>query len=125
MWDSHPHAVEEMEFEMGRRNPLQLAFDEANQLFPSPAGDEAKIAELVAGGRFCVVVVGENFCPWTDASRGTHDCLESDHATREEADAAAEAIALSGDWVKVVPEPVRPEPPGPFLGEGSFDEIPF
>ncbi len=92
-----------------------------------------KVRALTDAGRFVVVTESTAYCRFTDATIGTNYHVESDHATREEADAAIAAMAAKwGDlWAmgdcdtRVYPLPIRakllPSVPA-FDGD---DDIPF
>ena len=59
--------------------------------------DAATRAALDAG-RFVVVVTGPAYCRFTDGRIGTRSVHVSDHATRDEADRAVNAIFDAHDW---------------------------
>ena len=91
--------------------------------------DGAKIADLVAAGRWVVVAWSVEYCPATDASLGTRRDYVSDFPTY--AEAAAECARLcdavefcDGDFGYAV-EP-RPVPPAPVVPAADVDsDVPF
>lgn len=106
-------------------NEFQAAYSLSQRTQEYPR-DGAKVKALVAAGRFAVVLHYIVYCVHTDATLATATQLVSDHATREEAQAAVAAFPLEeGDehWYVIEPEP--PLAPLPVVPYASDDEIPF
>lgn len=84
--------------------------------------DAATRAALNAG-RFVVVITGTAHCRFTDAVIGSRSVHVSDHATREDADRAANAIYEADDWSACEDSPeVLPRLPA---AADLCDDIPF
>lgn len=114
---------EHWDYEIGAASELQNAFAESRM---QVSDDSAKIAELVAAGRFVVVENVIQFCPSTDASLGEFKYLSSDHATRNEAVEIADQRYGYGDsdCMRVSIEPPLPiQWPASPVCDNS--EIPF
>lgn len=106
---------EEMDFQMGIANEWQNAF--AVSCLERKPDDSQQIAELVAAGRFVLVMQTEECCPRTDAVMGVRQTLLADFAERAGAEQYA-ATDDTGDLV-VLPPPVRSEL------AAITDDIPF
>jgi hypothetical protein len=106
-------------------NESQAAFalSQRTQEYPR---DGAKVAAIVAAGRFAVVLHYLVYCVHTDATLATATTLVSDHATREEANAALAAFPLEeGDehWYVIEPKPA-PQPL-PVAAVEDYNDLPF
>lgn len=117
------HEQEDRDYEAGCATEFQNALA-WSQITVSRRNDQAKIDALVAQGRFVVFTSTAVYCPHTDALMGSETILVSDHASRQEADEAADALGESdGDRMIGISGP-RPHV---ALVETLFgdDEIPF
>lgn len=115
---------EHLDYEAGAfRSEHEAAFALSRREFDNGMG---AIRKLTNAGRFVVAAGGPAYCKFTDAAIGTRYFVESDHATREEANAAASAAAASYEdcecFVAVFPE--LPPEPRASIDDGS-DDIPF
>jgi hypothetical protein len=116
------HEQEDRDYEAGCGSELENAYA-LSQIERPRRNDQAKIDALVAQGRFVVFTSTAVYCPRTDALMGCETLLVSDHATRKEADEAAEAQGEScEDFMVGIAGPAAPEAVE-ALFEG--DEIPF
>lgn len=111
---------EHLDHQMGYATEHQNAFALA-QLTRRP-DDSARIRELVGQGRFCVVEIGPEYCPYTDGILGSRRILVGDFATREEAGRAAAANEVPPD-IDCVVEPFAVVPIVPKVY--TENEIPF
>lgn len=116
---------EHLDHEAGAfRSEHEAAFSLSRREFDSGLG---AIRKLTNAGRFVVAMGGPAYCCFTDALVGTRYFLVSDHATRDEAGAAAEAAAADYEgegcegFVRVFPE----LPPAPIAAVDYSDDIPF
>lgn len=114
---------EECEYEAGCATELQNAYA-LSQIERPRRNDQKKIDGLVAQGRFVVFTSAAVYCPRTDAILGCETVCVSDHATRAEADAAADAFGESDEDFAIGVE--GPRPPAVTV-ETIFgdDDIPF
>ena len=80
----------------GYSNESQRAFAHSRNTIEI-RNDRNKINALVAAGRFVVANHYPAFCPHTDAILGEATVIVSDHATREEANAAFDLLAADAD----------------------------
>lgn len=119
MWDQER---EELEAEQNSfPNEHQAAFTNF-LLTRTPRGDDAKINELVAAGRFVVFDEQLIFCSYTDAPAGSERGYLSDWGTREEAEKAAIAQAEHCEGIDILPRKTRCLDITPYVDDGS---IPF
>lgn len=88
------------------QNEQQAAFTHF-LLTRTPRGDDAKINELVAAGRFVVFDEQLIFCSFTDAVAGSERGYLSDWGTREEAEKAAIAQAEFSEGIDILPRQTR------------------
>lgn len=96
------HEREELEAEHGAfRSEHAAGFDLSRRELS--AVDNGRIAELVRAGRFVVVQAFERRCRFTDALLPCAHVAMSDHASREEADAALERYEDEDQRVWVEP----------------------
>ena len=84
------------------------------------------VKALTDAGRFVVAYSGPAYCRSTDAVIGSHYAVVSDHATRDEANAACGALISETDGHDDGGYDVHPLPaPTPPPCDGWDDDIPF
>lgn len=105
-------------------NEHQAAFDLSRREFDSGI---AAIQRLTDAGRFVVAISGPGYCRFTDALLGTQYTVQSDHATREEADAALAALDPDGVVWQECGVHVFPKLPQPPRAPRTWDDddVPF
>ena len=117
----HPDAIEEMNW-----NPLtelQAGFQLSKLEMADEPDDRREIQDLVDAGRFVVMIDAVRYCPRTDALMGTKPILVSDHADRQSAEAAANALGdQHEDTIRVLP---MERPPEPDRSTETNGDIPF
>jgi hypothetical protein len=131
-WTDHGHfAVDQYQEHLDHVAGSACEFQNAYALSRSEfRSGFAAVQAVIDLGRFAVVVEVPAYCRFTDASLGVSYHIESQHSTREAADAAAEELAMQwGDdpgndcAISVHPELPRPVA-APFSWVGDSD-IPF
>lgn len=111
---------EEMDYQMGAASELQNAY--AMSMMNRKPDDSQKIEDALAAGKHVIVEEGPEYCPITDALMGSRKFLVSEHATREEAEAALAGMEEGDPDISVYIRPYKPAPPPPVYDR---DEIPF
>lgn len=122
-------ALHEADSEFFAQNWLQTAFSHSQSTQQYPR-EQSKANTLIAAGRFVVVCRAVQYCQSTDAILGTSFRVVSDHATREEAEAACSKASEGFDEDPEIGFGVLPQPPEPVKAPASAiefdsDEIPF
>lgn len=116
-WEEH------RDYLMGEASELQNALT-LSRLEKKP-DDSAKVAELVAAGRYVLVSDYPAYCPRTDALMGIHRAMLGDFATHAEGLAALYARGEDADPDERVHMMYNYEPPPEYKVGGNSDEIPF
>lgn len=122
---------EEMDYQAGAASDMQnaMAWSMMNR-----TGDDPKIGEALAAGRFVVVCRSTEYCRATDAIMGSRQDMESAHATRAEAEAALAAYwerwghgaDMDDHDMYILPAKPAPAPVvAPGCGPIDDDELPF
>lgn len=106
---------EEHDYNMGRANEWQNAYALSSM---ERRLDDPRIAEELAKGKFVVVGMNEQYCPFTDACLPPWQSFISSHDTREEAEAQPEQHEDQGVL------PTNPKWFAPLVTE-PLDDLPF
>ena len=117
------HEQEDRDYEAGCATELQNALA-LSQIEGPLQNDQRKINALIAQGRFVVYTSHAVYCPRTDALMGCETICVSDHASREEANEASEALGESCEDFAIGIDGPRPPTVAVETLFGD-DEIPF
>lgn len=126
-----PQEQEELDYEASSYpNEFAAAYDLSRRdLVADRREGSTEIAAVIAAGRFAVVATLPAFCRFTDALIGENSVLDSDYATREEAEVAVAALYERHgiDDITFTVTPAAPRPPveeEPHVDEDP-DALPF